>query len=554
MKYVIIVEPDESKWDDETGVRYNFPKNYKGKLQPGTKFIYYKGKLQNEQYRNKRESVDPYYFGVGVVGEIYPNENKKNEYYSDLLAYEEFESSVPAKIDGEFLEEIPESQETDFWRNSVRWISEERFNLILGKADMDYSEEFNLNQYSVSAKKFDEVYEQYLEFVKIESGGQEFLGFNEGFMYKREAYKSDIREQALKILDTETFTSELIGSGEIAKRVVTTLELKGNNLVDTALRYGPDTLPHRKILDAIETGDLLTELETIFFDLFKSNDSPENCFNQLIALVGKKYAMIAYLFFLKNDREYLPISTTNFEFAFKELDCSLKLSKKCSWENYFSYLTVIRQVKDYIEAKLDENINFIDAHSFLWLIGYQDRFRKWLDEKDQPEIERVFEVIGVTPVNNSNHQYRTRSTSSDKNSNADWEKIEKKKRLKGRKAEELVMEYERKRLTKEGRSDLAEKVEDYSKKYGKGFDVLSWNTNNTERCIEVKASSNNGFIITRNELNKSEENPNFWIYILNEKKNGKVQIKTLQGPGFRDSSQFRLEPKDYYVSFSIEAS
>ena len=551
MKYLIVVEQDESKWDDETGVKYNFPKNYKGRLMPGAKFIYYKGKIQDKKYRDKRASDDPYYFGVGTVGVRYPNEQVKNEYYVDIQGYEPFESVVPAILNDEYFEEVPEPP-GNYWRNSVREVSEEVFNKILGQANMNYEAGFNLNEYSISAKIFDEVYEQYLEFIKVESGGQEFLGFNEGFMYKREAYKSEIREKALQILDTGSWTQDLVGSGNIAQRIVDALELKGNNLVDTALRYGPDTLPHRQILDALKSGENISEIEQVFFDLFKSKDTPENCFNRMVQLMGKKYSMLAYLFFLKNDREYLPISTTNFEYAFQALGSGLKLSRKCNWENYSAYLTVIKQVKEFLEVKLDEDINLIDAHSFLWLIGYQDRFRKWLATKDQPPAERVFEVINVNPVNNAEGRSSTRSTEIDRDSNADWEKIEKKKRLKGRKAEELVIEYEEKRLTDAGRPDLAEKIEDYSKKYGKGFDVLSWNEDESQRCIEVKSSSNNGFIITRNELIKSEENPNYWIYIVNEKKNGVVQIKTLQGPSLRDTNKFRLEPKDYFVSFCIE--
>ena len=112
------------------------------------------------------------------------------------------------------------------------------------------------------------------------------------------------------------------------------------------------------------------------------------------------------------------------------------------------------------------------------------------------------------------------------------------------------MDFERQRLTEADREDLAVMVEDYSTKYSKGFDILSWNVDGTERNIEVKSSSSNGFILTRNELNKSEINPNYWIYIVNENKN-QVQIKQIKTPSLKDETKFRLEPKDYYVSFSI---
>ena len=41
--HTIVSENDESQWEDETGVRYRFPKRYEGYLISGTQIIYYKG-------------------------------------------------------------------------------------------------------------------------------------------------------------------------------------------------------------------------------------------------------------------------------------------------------------------------------------------------------------------------------------------------------------------------------------------------------------------------------------------------------------------------------
>ena len=200
---------------------------------------------------------------------------------------------------------------------------------------------------------------------------------------------------------------------------------------------------------------------------------------------------------------------------------------------------------------MNQNINLIDAHSFCWLIGYKDRYQKWLIEKELPESKTVFNAFEISPINNSFNQRRSTPNDTNRDGNVDWDKENKKKRIKGRRAEELVMDFERQRLSESGQESLAAKVEDYSTKYSRGFDILSWNIDGTERNIEVKSSSSNGFILTRNELNKSETNPNYWIYIVNEKKN-EVQIKQIKTPSLKNQDQFRLEPKDYYVSFSIE--
>ncbi|MEH6770059.1 DUF3883 domain-containing protein [Maribacter arcticus] len=406
-------------------------------------------------------------------------------------------------------------------------------------------------QNSISVTQFDETYSLFLEFIREESGNQEFLGFNQGHMYKAESYKNEIRVKSLAILGTGEWHSKMIGAGEIVKLVVDTLELKGNNLVDTNQKYGPDALVHKKLLDAIKVGTNLLEIEQVIFDLFKTNNYESNIISRLISLVGKKYSLIAFLFYLKNDRKYLPISTTNFQYAFIEIGCDLKLSQKCSWENYNAYLNVIRQVKNHLEDKLDEPINFIDAHSFLWLIGYKNRLRKWIDKKALPKLELVFNAYKVSPINNFKSKLSTLPNKSIITGDIDWDKENRNKRIKGRRAEELVIEYERRRLVSLNKYDLSKKIEDYSKNYGEGFDVLSWNKDGTPRNIEVKSSGSNGFIITRNELNKSEEDPNYWIYILNET-DKEVQIKKIKAPSLRNNSQFKLEPKDYYVSFSIE--
>ena len=46
--FAVIVQNDESKWDDVKGDLYRFPQIYKGILTPGCKIIYYKGKMKDK--------------------------------------------------------------------------------------------------------------------------------------------------------------------------------------------------------------------------------------------------------------------------------------------------------------------------------------------------------------------------------------------------------------------------------------------------------------------------------------------------------------------------
>ncbi|WP_036132418.1 HNH endonuclease [Marinobacter nitratireducens] len=99
--FAVITENDESKWDDETGVQYH----------------------------------DPHYFAVAEISSI---ERVDGEQGGELIAhidgYREFSEAVLHKVDGEPLEEIPEKQKSNYWRRSVRDISQAVFEHILSKA------------------------------------------------------------------------------------------------------------------------------------------------------------------------------------------------------------------------------------------------------------------------------------------------------------------------------------------------------------------------------------------------------------------------------------
>jgi len=552
MKYIIITEIDESQLDYKTGVSYNYPSKYNRILSPGTNVIYYKGKLKDKKFEDIRLSNDPHYFGVAVIGNNYIDKStSKKEYYCDILNYQPFDKPVPFKINGKYLESIPESKKLNYWRDEVREVTKKTFDKILELASSQFETSIEINDFRISFKKFGEVFDQFQNFIMDESGGRNFTGFSDGYIHERESYKEKLRDESLAILNTDDWGKDWIGNGDILRRIIQTLELKNNNLVGTRGKFGPNSVPHRKMIKALDDGINLRLLEQTIFDLFNTNEEVEIIFNQLVDLIGKQYSVIAFLFYLKNDREYLPISTTNFEYAFKTLGCQLTLSRNCNWKNYKSYLSVVGQVKDALESSMNQNINLIDAHSFCWLLGYKNRYQEWLKEKALPESQTIFNAFEIIPINNTTNQRRSTPNDTNRDGDVDWEKENKRKRIKGRRAEEFVMDFERQRLSEAGQEDLAANVEDYSTKYSKGFDILSWNVDGTERNIEVKSSNNNGFILTSNELNKSEKNSNYWIYIVNEKKN-EVQIKQIKTPSLKDENQFRLEPKDYYVSFSLE--
>lgn len=124
------------------------------------------------------------------------------------------------------------------------------------------------------------------------------------------------------------------------------------------------------------------------------------------------------------------------------------------------------------------------------------------------------------------------------------------KRIKeiGEEKEDIVVEFEKSRLIKLNRRDLAEKVKKISIEFvNAGFDVLSFNGTNefNDRFIEVKSSENGiSFFITRNEMQISKiMGKKFWIYIVyKNKESGKYRINMIKNFYTYSIDYVRFEP------------
>ena len=133
-QYTVIVENDESEWDDKTGVLYHFPPQYQKFLQPGTTVVYYKSNITNKKYSSKRLSDKAHYFATATVKEVQddPNSNK-NDKYATIGNFEYFTEAIISKTENGFLEAIPETKIKNYWLNGVRPITEQTYNNILSK-------------------------------------------------------------------------------------------------------------------------------------------------------------------------------------------------------------------------------------------------------------------------------------------------------------------------------------------------------------------------------------------------------------------------------------
>ena len=154
--FAVIAENDVSKWNDDTGVLYHFPKQYKKVLAPGTKVVYYKGALKDKAFESQRLAKEPHYFGTAEIGEHYPDlESSKGDLFCLIENYQPFDQAVIAKLrKGEYLEPIPENKKSNYWRNGARPITKDTYENIVSLAS--YADTFRYPQASPETKEIAE--------------------------------------------------------------------------------------------------------------------------------------------------------------------------------------------------------------------------------------------------------------------------------------------------------------------------------------------------------------------------------------------------------------
>ena len=129
--HLVLVENDVSAWQDETGVKYHFPKKYARLIQPGNQFVYYKGGVKDKAFSTKRLSDDPHYFGAGVIGKVYPDlKSGKGDLFATIDGYRVFSDAVNFKDENDYIEAPDIVKPTNHWRDAVRQISKDTFMRI----------------------------------------------------------------------------------------------------------------------------------------------------------------------------------------------------------------------------------------------------------------------------------------------------------------------------------------------------------------------------------------------------------------------------------------
>jgi len=184
----------------------------------------------------------------------------------------------------------------------------------------------------------------------------------------QEGYKLDISIRAKRALASDRWTPADIGTGSIAQAVIAAIEVSGNNLLIWDNRRGPGTRLHQFVYDALQTRTLLSDIESAFYDLFLGKQPENEVFDRIVELAGRRYPLLAYLYFVKDRSRFMPIAPETFDSAFSMLGAEFKTTGRCSWINYLRFNDLLRQIRDLLGEELDGDPTLLDAHSFAWML------------------------------------------------------------------------------------------------------------------------------------------------------------------------------------------
>ncbi len=256
------------------------------------------------------------------------------------------------------------------------------------------------NTYIDNTKKLIEQLSRFTSFVQHMDGYLGGISFRDStrFLGREEDYKSHIVEEARKELNFNSWNESWIGTGKIADCVRRAIN-KAGNLVNKNQQ-----IDFKNRLDS-KHAKFRPEAERVLYDIYRNPSCEESViFANVVKIFGAKYDTISFLFFIKDDSRFLPISASHFDKGFKLLHINYTTSFRCSWENYQGFIGIMQEIRAVMEDILPMQgvPRLIDAHSFVWVIQ-EDKFINWNpNTKQRAQIEEIAEEYIQGVVSGSN--------------------------------------------------------------------------------------------------------------------------------------------------------
>lgn len=190
-----------------------------------------------------------------------------------------------------------------------------------------------------------------------------------------------------------------------------------------------------------------------------------------------------------------------------------------------------------------------------------------IKEKDLPKELRDFKLKDFPPieslkfdfVNLETEEFEPSNSKQAKGKNKKPDYLGRSKKFKriGDRGEQIVLRAERQFLEKNGKADLAKKVDHIAERDDRaGFDILSYELDGTEKPIEVKATlrkvGRSKIFLSANELKISEEKENYHFYIIYETGSKRPKIWKIKSEKLISDKNIIKEPVLYQLNLSTK--
>ena len=173
-----------------------------------------------------------------------------------------------------------------------------------------------------------------------------------------------------------------------------------------------------------------------------------------------------------------------------------------------------------------------------------------------PNPTAEFIELNILPPNQSKTTSNIRGASESHK--PDYEKEARKLRKLGDRGEKIVLDLEIKKLKEAGRIDLAMKVERVSLKSDSyGYDILSFETDGTEKYIEVKATrakvGSANFYFTANEFREAKQSSNYFIYMVYDVVSASPKVWVIKNPFNPENKNTVMTPTNFRISINVSS-
>ena len=404
---------------------------------------------------------------------------------------------------------------------------------------------------SISPLTFNRQFERFKTKVRHLSNGQSFTSFRDGLPAAMEDYKEDVRDEALRLLGLTRWKSGDVGAGRILNCVIQAIEINDpsrdlrNNLVAWQNRFGHKQRSHHALLDARKITVVRHALEQWFFGFFQNQIPDGEAFERFCQLVGSRYDLVAYLFFLKDWNRFMPIAPTTFDEAFKLVGVDLVTAHQCSWENYLNYNGALLEVRRLLREVAEvPDTRLIDAHSFCWMLARMEL----PGAAPAPTIPLPRVVTDIQPVTAKITDQEAKGDHIVVTDEQFAERDEHRRRL-GKLAQDVALQSERRRLRKLGHSNPSKGVRPVWDEPSRHYDILSCELDSSPRHIEVKAArkieEKLSFFLSHYEWKESRTKPNYWFYLVLDSESSHPDVLMIAA---NDLSFDCLAPLNYLAS------